>query len=265
VGLIPLFFLTLSFALDAQWEGVLDGLLWLVAGAVTISIGSGRWVEGFRGRGFWALVRDALALERTEVGDLAKSFFMPSGADQILDLLAQVALIDHDLDDRERAFVQAFADAWGVELSWEDLTRRRSEGGLDAMKLQDTVSKYLATSPPPGQVAQVGDVVSSLVHADDEVTSEEELVLSEVGGMLAAYVDRDADEPRYTVALVPQSEEQDLAIRSLLPDVVKRQVAGGTAFVVGRYFSARYAEIVGEQYRALNVFTTVLRLPEAAA
>lgn len=265
VGLVPLFLLTLSFMLDQQWEGVVDGVLWLTAGAIVIAIGSGRWVEGHRGRGFWQLVKDAMALERTEVGDLARAFFRPSGADTVLDLLAQVALIDEELDDRERDFVQTFADSWGIELSWDDLSRRRTEGGLDAIRLRDTVVRYLATSPPPGQVAQLGDVVVSLVHADEQVTPEEELVLSEVGGMLGAYVDGKADQPRFAVALVPQSEEQDLAIRSLLPGLSKEPVAGGSAYVVGRYFSDEYAEVVGAQYRALNVFTTVLQLPEVEA
>ncbi len=261
VGLVPLFFLTLSYLLDRQWEGVVDGILFLTAGVVTIVIGVGLWVEGRRDRGFWRLLLDAMALERTEVTDLARSFFLPSGAEKVLDLLAQVALIDHDLDDRERKFVQAFANAWNLELSWEDLARRRADGNLDAIKLRATVTEYLSTSPPPGQVAQLGDVIVSLVNADEEVTEEEELVVNEVGGMLEAYVSGGTGQPRFWVAVVPQSDEQDRAIRAVLPNARKEPVAGGTAYVVGRFFSNQYANVVSEQYRALNVFTTVLPVP----
>lgn len=263
LGLVPLFFLAISFVMDGQWEGVVDALLWMTAGTVTLTIGTGMWVEGRHGHRFWRLVKDAMALERTEVGDLARSFFQPSAAERIVDVLAQIAMVDQDLDDRERAFVQHFADTWGIDFSWEDLADRRKEGGSDAMELRKNVSKYLATSPPANQVAQLGDVILSLVHADEEVSGDEELVVGELGGMLRAYVDGGTDKPQYAVALVPQSDEQDRAIRSLLPNSEREPLAGGTAFVVGRFFSDRYAEMVCEQYRPFNVFTTVLRVGSA--
>ncbi len=259
IGLIPLFLLTLSFFLDRQWEGVIDGLLWITAGTVTVAIGTGLWVEGRRGRGFLKLMRDAMALERTEVGDLARAFFRPSSADKILDLLAQVALIDEELDQRERSFIQAFADNWGVELKWEELVDRSTQVGLDTIRLRDGIADYLSTSPPPRQVEQLGDVIVALVEADEEIAASEELILTEVGGMLRSYVDAGSERPGFAVVLVPQSGEQEHAIRSVLPGLDKEEVAGGSAYVAGRYFSDQYAQMVSEQYRALNVFTTVLR------
>jgi hypothetical protein len=67
VGLVPLFFLTLNFMLQGSWEGTVDGVFWLGAGSVSIAIGTGMWVEGRRGRGFFTLLKEALALERGEV------------------------------------------------------------------------------------------------------------------------------------------------------------------------------------------------------
>jgi hypothetical protein len=259
VGLVPLFFLTTNFFFEAQWAGVVDGLLWLSAGAVTIAIGTGMWVEGRRGRRFWSLLRDAMAVERTEVGDLAKSFFRPPRADAVLDLLANVALIDEDLDERERAFIQSFARAWGIDLDWEVLRARKSTGGAEAIRLRQMVADYLSTSPPTSQVEQLGDVFVALVHADEEVTTEEELILGEIEGMFSEYLGRADLHERFAVALVPQSDLQDQAIRSFLPELEKEEIAGGTAYVVGRFFSNRYAEVVSQQYRSLNVFTSVLR------
>jgi hypothetical protein len=258
VGLIPLALLTLSFLLDGQWEGVVDGVLWLTAGTVTLAIGSGLWVEGHRGRGFWRLLREAMALERTEVADLAKSFFRPPRAEAVLDLLANVALIDEDLDAREREFIESFARAWGIELDWNELSARRAQGGAEAIRLRGLIAEYLRTSPPPNQVEQLGDVVVALIHADEEVTGAEQLMLEEITGMFSAYVDGGAQRPRFAVTLVPQSDEQDTAIRSVLPDLEKEPIAGGVAYVVGRFFSIRYAEMISHRYRSLNVFTTVL-------
>jgi len=263
LGLIPLFFLTLSFTLDRQWEGMVDGVLWLGAGAITIAIGTGMWVEGRRNRGFLALLREALALERSEVGNLARSFFRPSGAAKILDLLAQVALIDEELDDREREFIQTFVDAWGVELEWGEVARRQDQRGLDTIRLRAAAEEYLRTSPPPQQAEQLADVIVALVHADDEVTVEEDMILGEVGGMLSSYVHGGAQRPGFAVVLVPQSDREDQAIQSVLPGMESEELAGGRAYVVGRYFSDSYAEMVTRQYHALNVFTTVLREPTA--
>jgi hypothetical protein len=45
---------------------------------------------------------------------------------------------------------------------------------------------------------------------------------------------------------------------ALLDTVVERQVAGGTTYLVGPYFSDLYAEQVAKQYRALGFFAIML-------
>lgn len=260
VGLIPLFFLTLNFMLQGQWEGTVDGVLWLGAGGVSITIGTGMWVEGRRGRGFFTLLREALALEREEVGDLAKRFFRPAGARRILRILSHVALIDDHLDERERDFIQSFVNAWGIDFSPDALQGIGSEGHVNYRELRKDVEAYLATSPPPNQVSQLSDVVTALIHVDEEVSEEEALVLGELEGMWNAYLDADAEVTFYGVAVVPQSPGQDRAISEVISTVGKTPVEGGEAYVVGRYHSQRYAELMGRQYRDLGFFTTVVRL-----
>jgi hypothetical protein len=263
VGLLPLLFLTLNFMFEGQWEGTVDGLLWLLAGGVTIAIGTGRWVEGRRGKGFFTLLKDALALERREVGDLAKRFFRPLGARRILRILGHVALIDDHLDARERAFIQSFVDAWGIPFSPEELMGHRTAGHVNYRELRGDVEAYLATSPPPNQVEQLSDVVSALIHVDEEVSDEEGLVLEELEGMWNAYLGESAEDGEgslFGVAVVPQDTKQDEAIADIIPNVGKTSVAGGMAYVVGRYHSRRYAEVMGAQYRDLGFFTTVVRV-----
>lgn len=265
VGLVPLFFLTLNFMLDGQWEGIVDGLLWLVAGGASIAIGTGMWVEGRRGKGFVALLKEALALERGEVGDLAKRFFHPAGASRILRILGHVALIDDHLDDREKEFIQSFVDAWGIEFSPEEFRDERTSGHLNYRVLRQDVEAYLGTSPPSGQVQQLSDVVTALVHVDEEVSEEEALMLGELDGMWAAYLDAEAETPLFAVAVVPQHPDQDQAIADVIPNVGKTPVKGGEAYVVGRYHSEHYAELMGGQYRDLGFFTTVVQVAEGAA
>jgi hypothetical protein len=260
VGLVPLFFLTLNFMLQGQWEGSVDGILWLGAGAVSIAIGTGMWVEGRRGRGFFTLLREALALERTEVGDLARRFFRPAGARRILRILGHVALIDDHFDERERDFIQSFVDAWGIDFSPDSLRELGTGGHVNFRELRGDVEAYLSTSPPPNQVSQLSDVVSALIHVDEEVSEEEALVLGELEGMWNAYLDSEADTPLFGVAVVPQSPLQDRAIAEVIQNVGKTPVEGGEAYVVGRYHSERYAELMGRQYRELGFFTTVVRV-----
>ncbi len=258
LGLIPITLLSINWLLESQWEGAVDGAMWILAGGITISIGTGRWVEGRRGRSFLSLLREALALERREVGDLAKSLIRPSSARKVLDILAQVALIDDHLDDAERRYIQSFADAWGLHVDWDAMAETSASTEFNLLALQRSTAEYLATSPPPHQVEQLGDILRALVEADEQRTSEEDLVLAELEGMFNNYLELEG-QSHFSVAVVPQSKKQDQAVSTLLPDAPKRQVEGGEAYVVGQYYSADFADIVGDQYRNLGFFTTVIR------
>jgi hypothetical protein len=256
VGLIPLAILTANFGFEQQWEGLIDGLLWIFAASVTVLIGTGVWVKGQRRQGFGSLLRAAIRAERDEVGYLARSFFRPSGAARILEILGKVALLDDTLDERERGFIQSFADTWGVEFSWARFESGGAAQGRDLIGLQASVEAYLATSPPDQQVRQLGDVMHALVRIDDDVSHDEALMMSELQGMFDAYLG-EADA-RWGVVLVPQSDEQDEAIRGLVPGVEPREIRGGRAYLVGRHHSRDYAEVVGRRYEALNVFSAVV-------
>ena len=88
-------------------------------------------------------------------------------------------------------------------------------------------------------------------------------MLAELEGMWNAYLDGADATPTFIVALVPQSSEQDHAIASVLRTARRTPIHGGEAYVAGRYHSEGFAEIVGRDYRALNIFTTVIRLTPA--
>lgn len=256
VGIVPLIVMTANFGLQGQWEGFVDGVIWIFATGVTVLIGAGLWVEGQRRQGLLSLLVGAIRAERGEVGYLARSFFRPSGARQILNILGQVALLDDHLDDRERAFIESFAKSWRVEFSWKELEDEAATLSRDLMGLRSSVAAYLATSPPDQQVQQLGDVIQALIRIDEDVSTEEAMMISEFEGMFSAYLGE--EEPRWGVVLVPQSDAQDGAIQALVPGIEPAEIRGGRAYVVGRHHSRDYAEMVGDRYHALDVFSAVI-------
>lgn len=57
----------------------------------------------------------------------------------------------------------------------------------------------------------------------------------------------------HVVAL--QNDNQGSAIATLLPDVEKSEVAGGSGYMIGSYYSQDYTGMICNQYRALGFFT----------
>ena len=115
------------------------------------------------------------------------------------------------------------------------------------------------TSPPDEQVQQLADVLHALVHVDEEIRQEEELILDEVLGLLAHYghngSDGDYQGINYTVIIAPQDHEQEVAMATLLPNMQTTSLAGGTGYVVGAFFSQKYADFICQHYQTLDFFT----------
>ena len=261
--IIPLTFFALNFLFVAQWQGLIDSVIWIFAGIITVLIGSGLWIQENRHKSLWTRIREALKLEQSEVGHLATSFFRPSGAEIILDILARFAYIDRELVDRERELIESFAKNWHLKIDWDELSRLTTlDQSASLLKTRESVAQYLNTSPPADQVAQLIDVLQSLVDIDEKVSDEEALILGEVRGFLRNYIDDSGTQAEFTVVIVPQNRKQDEAIATLLPDAEKIEVAGGIGYRVGAYYSRDFAEVICDQYRSLGFFT--IDLPDKA-
>lgn len=254
--LIPLSVFTVNYAVHNHWQGVIDGAIWLLSGIISILIGSRLWVLGQRNKSFRTRVNEALRLERSEVGDLAKSLFGPASGEIILEIFAHFVYIDRELEAREQEFIQTFADSWHIDIDWNEYRKLADlEQPASFMKARDSMARYLKTSPPRKQVAQLRDVLHALVQADDRITSEEELLLKEVDGLIFDYVGGVDSQASYTVVVAPQNPEQDSAIATLLPHIRKSAIAGGSGYRVGAYYSKDFANVICDQYRALGFFT----------
>ena len=234
-------------------------LMWITASVISTMIGVGLFVSTNRGVSFFRLLLRALNMERKEAGDLAKVFFKPSGAAMIIEILGRVAMVDNDLDNKEREFIQGFADNWDIKLDWDAIAKYADESDQRFQELRRAMNAYLSTSPPKEQASQLMDVISLLVNVDDVVTEEEDLMLSELTGLIMKYLGKGSEVDVFRVAVVPQSPEQENAIAELLKDLKKEHIAGGWAYVSEPYYSERYAEIISAQYRALNVFSVVFK------
>jgi hypothetical protein len=258
ISLIPVTVFTIDFALSQKWASFTSYLLFIFSVLMQIAIGSGLWVAGGRKKGFWTLFGQSLEQESKEIGDLAKSLFSPNHADKIIEILVRAANIDEVLDKREKEFIQSFAENWNIAFSWDHFKVLDSEKHLNLDQIRQCVLDYLDTHPPVNQAKQLLDVLNMLVKIDDEVSSKEEMMMEEIEGLIGHYVNQTDENADFHVAIVPQNEQQETAIVSLLPKAVKRQVAGGHAYLIGPFYSQKYAEIVCDRYRAFEFFSVSL-------
>jgi hypothetical protein len=77
--------------------------------------------------------------------------------------------------------------------------------------------------------------------------------------MLLRHMSGEDEHPEmHEVLIVPQSDEQVEAVRTLLPGREEKLLRGGRVFSAGEFFSQRYAEFVCQKYIGLGLFSTVI-------
>lgn len=260
--IIPLIIFGLNFLVVAQWQGFINSIIWICWGSMMILIGSGLWIKGNRKKGLWNNVKRALRLEKSEVGDLAMALIRPASADLLLRILTEFAWIDDELDEREKQYIQNFADSWNLEVNWSvhGSTKNNKDLHANLTATHELVDSYLLTSPPSDQVDELADVLTQLTQIDDEVTEAEEILLEEVLAMLTGYKGDDGGSEHHAVVIAPRSEEQTNMLKALIPDSEEVAVAGGWGYVVGNYCSLKYAKTMCEQFRKQGFFTVTMAM-----
>lgn len=245
-------YLALKYALDGELKLAAVSTLWLGLTMFFTLVGLGIWVPG-ASLGLVSRLRDALRLERQEIGELLKSVFRPSDTALLLGILHQLSLIDHELDPRERAFVEQFAQTWGLPSPFESAPAR-SEGYA---ALRSSVEEFLSRRPPPAQVKQLREILVALLRVDLTVSEQESLMQRELTGMFDAYLTRDGAPGMHRVFVVPQNATQDEALRSLAPGAEKMPFRGGSAYLIGGYYSEDYACVMRKKYQSLGFFSVL--------
>lgn len=249
--------LLLLYALEEQYEGVAELIVWIPVNILVILIGAGFWVHIGSRRGLWQLIVSSVRAERREVGDLAKSFFKPAGSEIIMEILSRIAMIDNNLDEREKTFIETFVRTWGIPFIIDEQYKSTSFEKNGFIALRNSVNLYLGIAPPREQVAQLRDTIKALVSIDDTVTAEEALATSEINGMLAHYIESNDARIMYEVYIAPQSDEQEHFVRLQLPNAERKRSAGGVAYLVDVFYSEEFAGIICNKYRESDLLTFI--------
>lgn len=238
-------------------NSIYDTAIYIFEGSIFFLIGTGIFVRGQRQFRLWALIKQALKIERSEADYLLKKFFKPKNADKIIDILHQLAMIDEHLDPKEQELIEAFAKEWNIDYSAERFNKSRVRGTENNyIRLRNSVTDYLSYDPPHEQVGQLRDMMTALINADDVVTNEEELINSELMGIISEYLD-EKKQTLYHVLIVPQQPEHELIITETFPEASKLEISGGVAYSIGSYYSYKYADMICRERRKINMFTIV--------
>lgn len=262
VAAILSLFTTLPFlikfvVIDHDYVAAGKFLLSLLVFFVFFLVGIGFWVKRHERIGLWRMMRRAIATERGELTYLIHSFTKPREAPAILRILRLVSLVDRHLDERESEILESVARPWGIHP--DELKHGRETGeDADIGAVRAAFTEYLAMKPDHSQVEKVVDLIRFMVHADRQVSKEEAVVLDEINGATAAFLNRSgAGGEVFEVLLVPQRPEDFERAGELMSDPVLHPRAGGEAFVAGSYFSESFARAICRRYRQRDFFCTV--------
>lgn len=245
--------------LDAEYKGAFKALVSIVTGMVFLLIGSGFWVRNRdKPESLWVKFKRAMKLERHEAGDLVKALLIPTGADKMLKILIQLAQIDQRIDDKEFQFIETFAASWNIPFSRNDLIAKKHQSqDTSYIELRHSVADYLNLSPPIEQSTHLRDVLNALAKSDRTISEQEQFILDEINSMLEAYKVQKGFQAKFQVVIAPQNSDQEDFLKSLLPELVISESAGGRGYLVGNFYSMRFAKMVCIKYRSLNLFTAI--------
>jgi len=260
IGIVTMLpFLAKYILFDSDYMSFAGMTIRLALTLFFLAIGIGFWVSARRGENLWTKIKRALNLEKEESLELINALIRPSGARIMLDVLQKLAVIDKNLDDREKSFIQDFADQWNIRIDFTsqfDLAAERATGQM-YMELRSRLSDYLSISPERTQASQFLDIIKLLIGVDQNVSNEEEFVVKEIVGMIETYINDGEAKAAYRVIVVPQNKDERAAVGALLPAAKPRNEWGGNIYYAGVFHSRGYAEMISEHYQSLNLFSTV--------
>jgi len=245
-----------NYTLQNNWRVVLAYFFRLMLFTFLFLVSIGFWVKDRQHKGVWQKFLKALKQEANESTNLIKALNQPSGKKELLNILYRVAWLDDELNEKERQYIQMFADTWEIDPSYL-FSEPPPEKGIEKLnKLRDEVITYLAVGPSKEQALSLSDVVQALINIDERVTKEEELIGAEISGMLINYASQEKTA-LYGVIIHPTNQKEQEDILALVPDAKEEYILGNPAFIVATFQTAPYAEAFSENYREQGFFTIV--------
>jgi len=254
--LVPTAIFGLYYFMNTELVGVFDSVIWVIVALIYILIGSGFWIQGQRGTGFFLLVWRSVRSEGGELGNLARAVLHPGSSRPIVELLQRLAEVDGEVSDKEVALIQNIAAQMNVKVSLvsHEVTDSRTQRLLN---IRNALQQYLDTSPPKKTVEQLEYLMRQLNIADGHEHEDEKHAFDELLGAIRSYVDSDAEAPPFRVLIAPQSESQIKRIADLLSDAPLLGIAGGRGITAGEFHTREYADSVCSEYRSLGFFCVV--------
>ncbi len=259
IGLIPLSIFTLHYALNGQYQGVIDGVLWLFAGIVQLLIGVGIWVSGNKKMRFSKLISRSIRKERSEMGYLAKAIFKPHSQEKVIDILGAIAMIDGKLDKTEKDFIDKLAAKWHTKVIWGAIKARHKKASISPFfVLWEDLDDYLKTNPESGELKYLANTVRELITVDGEMSAQEEIIIHEFDYLIDRNGPQRSGYQEYRVVIVPQRVEQDHYLSTTFNSLTRQKVEGGEGYVTAPFLSKKYANKVKQEFQENGYFTTIL-------
>jgi hypothetical protein len=245
----------LNYTLQNNWRVALTYSFRLIFFIVLFLVSIGFWVKDPQHKGIWQKFLKALKQEANESTNLIKAVNQPSVKKELLNILYRVAWLDDALNEKERQYIQMFADSWEIDTSYLFREPPPEKGSDKLNKLREEVIAYLALQPSKEQALILSDVVQALINIDEQITKEEELIGAEISGMLINYAS-EQKTALYGVIIHPKQEQQE-SFLALVPSAQEEYILGNRAYIAGFFQTRPYAEAFSEYYREQDFFTVV--------
>jgi tellurite resistance protein len=242
-----------------SWSVSFLGILVAAGGVLRAGIAVGRWTLAAREQPLAELIGARLQRDKEAAAGFVQSLFRPAAAEQLIEILGNVALVDGKIDEGEKRVVDEFAKKWRVPLDWPTLqvqAARDTNQRLSAMR--HAVGNYIESLPPLEQARQLFDVVMKVTEADGVLSAEERTLRTEVSGIMGRYLGGKGASENFFVAIVPRNSDQDQAIPNIIRNAKRKELGGGVGYIIGPYHSLRFAAIIAREHCALNLAAVVL-------
>ena len=123
--------------------------------------------------------------------------------------------------------------------------------------LRHSVAEYLNLMPPIEQSTHLRDVLNALAKSDKNISEQEQFILEEINSMLEGYRLQSGNQSSYQVIIAPLDSDQEDLLKTLVPALILSETTGGKGYLVGDFYSLRFAKMVCKKYRSLNLFTAI--------
>ena len=258
-----------TIILDSYMKGYIQGyvsaIVWLAVVIFQVMVGSGLWIKSIRGMGLISRLKLYTLKESSELSNIIKGIINPSFDKLLAKILANFALVDSNLDKKEKILVDKFTKEWKVDINWEKIkTKQFKNSNLNIIQIRQLFNRYLDTSPPRKQVLQFSEILNLLVLIDGSESEEEKLMMVELTSLMNDYLGSQ-NSHLYDVTIVPQTEKQRESIPVLITALRHVKNNYGDVFVTTDSYSRGYAEILCEEYRGLGFVSLVINAEQRIA